>query len=416
MVRLLFYSVSGTSLLTALPAAWRVILGTIGILGLALALTTCSASPDLSVEKQAVSDLHPPNIVWIVTDELKPPFANHIKTLVKTGISFTETFVLSQVEASARSALLTGVHPTTLGVTKNGLSTSPPAEVAILPERLRRSGYYTSRAGPMRHNLSVGVADKASAGVRPQLGLLGAWDVAGTDADWRERSLNWDLPCTVSFGCGGSATGRSKPFFAMFNVTATSAPALDQEIGKILNALDADALTDNTVVFLLDTDGTGTSLIVRWPDRLQANITRDDPVSVLDLAPTVLALAGVSVPSSMPGRLLFDLNTTAPRIHEQRITISKTEALESPHQTVLPPTTATPNGYPTGGVFHVAPSVELWCETPGSTIIYTTEREAPFYWRIYTGPFRMRFWTLRFQCGRLGYRDSEVVTYNFDIE
>ena len=48
--------------------------------------------------------------------------------------------------------------------------------------------------------------------------------------------------------------------------------------------------------------------------------------------------------------------------------------------------------------------------------MYTTEREAPFYWRLYTGPFRMRFWTLRMQCGRLGYRDSEVVRYEFDIE
>ena len=69
-----------------------------------------------------------------------------------------------------------------------------------------------------------------------------------------------------------------------------------------------------------------------------------------------------------------------------------------------------------GGVFHVAPRVELSCETEDGTIIYTTERVAPFHWRLHTGPFRMRFWTLRFQCGRLGYRDSDVVTYNFDIE
>ena len=29
----------------------------------------------------------------------------------------------------------------------------------------------------------------------------------------------------------------------------------------------------------------------------------------------------------------------------------------------------------------------------------------------------MRFWTLRFQCGRLGYRNSvHIVTFDFDIE
>ncbi len=64
----------------------------------------------------------------------------------------------------------------------------------------------------------------------------------------------------------------------------------------------------------------------------------------------------------------------------------------------------------------MAPRVELSCDTEGSTIVYTTEREAPFHWRLYTGPFRMRFWTLRVQCGRLGYRDSEMVRYEFDIE
>ena len=56
------------------------------------------------------------------------------------------------------------------------------------------------------------------------------------------------------------------------------------------------------------------------------------------------------------------------------------------------------------------------CKTEDATVIYTTERVAPFHWRLYMGPFRMRFWTLRFQCGRLGYRDSDVVSYDFDIE
>ena len=80
------------------------------------------------------------------------------------------------------------------------------------------------------------------------------------------------------------------------------------------------------------------------------------------------------------------------------------------------PTTATPTGYPAGGLFHVAPRIELSCETPGSTIVYTTERVPPFYWRLYRGPFRMRFWELRVQCGRLGYENSDVVMYEFDIE
>ena len=37
-------------------------------------------------------------------------------------------------------------------------------------------------------------------------------------------------------------------------------------------------------------------------------------------------------------------------------------------------------------------------------------------WKLYTGPFRIVDWQLRFRCGRLGYHDSETVKYDFDVE
>ena len=138
-------------------------------------------------------------------------------------------------------------------------------------------------------------------------------------------------------------------------------------------------------------------------------------MSVLDVAPTVLTLAGVAIPSHMQGRVVVDheaVPASASAVYEAH---SKDRSL-SGGLDGGPSVAATPSGYPTGGLFHVAPRVELGCETQGSSIIYTTEREPPFHWRLYTGPFRMRFWTLRFQCGRLGHLDSEVVTYDFDIE
>jgi len=100
---------------------------------------------------------------------------------------------------------------------------------------------------------------------------------------------------------------------------------------------------------------------------------------------------------------------------DQGASVPTTRGSTQWHDQVVPQA-ADPRGYPTGGLFHSAPQVELWCDTEGSTIIYTTERVSPFYWRLYTGPFRMRFWTLRTKCGRLGYLDSDVTTYEFDIE
>ena len=130
-----------------------------------------------------------------------------------------------------------------------------------------------------------------------------------------------------------------------------------------------------------------------------------------------LDLAGVPVPSYMTGRALIGPDGEA-RASVAGTRLAQSAALPQsiPWPKGIPPRAATPAGRPTGGLFHVAPIVGLGCDTEGSTIVYTTELVAPFYWRLYTGPFRMRFWTLRVRCGRLGHLDSEVVAYDFDIE
>ena len=287
----------------------------------------------------------------------------------------------------------------------------------VLPLELRRAGYYTSRAGRAGHNLSVaGVADEGPPFAQP--GLLGAWDAAGREADWRGRLVDWESPCTVSFGCGAVGVDRSRPFFALFNVAAHDSAAIDREVGAILATLDEDGLADETAVFIV---GLGLEVergfvIARRPGDRDAGTTRDDRASIIDLAPTTLALAGVPVPAHMTGRVLFDTGVPAEPTTGQVVADAAPSTGWRAPDAVSPPGAATPAGYPTGGLFHVAPRVQLSCDTEGSTIVYTTEREAPFYWRLYTGPFRMRFWTLRFQCGRLGYRNSDIVTYDFDIE
>ena len=120
--------------------------------------------------------------------------------------------------ASARSALLTGVDP-------GFLKPFPEPEVGVLPLLFRQAGYYTSRSGESYHNLGVrrvsrprqSVKSPEALPITPE-GLLGAWDAVGRDVDWRGKEKDWDLPCTVSFGCGGRGRGEV-PFFSLFNLT-----------------------------------------------------------------------------------------------------------------------------------------------------------------------------------------------------
>lgn len=392
-----------------------------------------------------------PNIVWIVADALDE--AAVAASVPGARMLAAGTVPGASAPASARAVLLTGLRPAALGLDEatGRLTAPPPAGVTVVPELLRRAGYYTSRAGPPRHRLAsihaapVGIVHvdggvHAAARARPvpvealaQPGLLGAWDAAGPDADWRGRDKDWESPCTVSFGCGGARAPGERPFFALFNVGAQAgdtaeeggaATGVEPQIARIVEALAADDRLEDTVVFLIGARGPSPTVAVRWPAGIGAAIDEADkalPVSLLDLAPTALALANTPVLKYMEGRALVRRHRDAPPQRTAPAEPAAAAPSRGSHPAAAPtaegpPVAATPTGYPTGGLFHVAPRVDLWCGPEGAAIVYTTEREPPFYWRLYRGPFRMRFWTLRFQCGRLGHRDSDIVTYDFDIE
>lgn len=101
--------------------------------------------------------------------------------------------------------------------------------------------------------------------------------------------------------------------------------AIDDNVGRLLAALDELRLTANTVVvytsdngYLHGEHGLGDKrcayeesiripLLVRYPTRIRAGTTADEMVLNLDLAPTFLDLAGVAIPREMQGRSLVPL-------------------------------------------------------------------------------------------------------------
>ncbi len=100
--------------------------------------------------------------------------------------------------------------------------------------------------------------------------------------------------------------------------------AIDDCLGRLLAALDETGLAPNTVVvfssdngYVLGEHGLGPAqgdkrtayeaslripMLVRFPGRVPANATKDDLVLNIDLAPTLLDLAGVAVPATVQGR------------------------------------------------------------------------------------------------------------------
>ena len=98
---------------------------------------------------------------------------------------------------------------------------------------------------------------------------------------------------------------------------------LDQRVGRIMKKLEEMKLSDNTLVVFMGDNGVaflrgkGTlyergnhvPLIVRWPGKVKPGSRNDDLISGVDLAPTLLAAAGVEIPKVMTGRSFLPLLT-----------------------------------------------------------------------------------------------------------
>ncbi|MDF3127982.1 sulfatase [Kiritimatiellaeota bacterium B1221] len=102
---------------------------------------------------------------------------------------------------------------------------------------------------------------------------------------------------------------------------------LDAQVGRRLQWLEDQGLTDSTIVIFLSDHGRGLPrekrwcydagihlpLIVRWPGQLEANTVCSDLVAWVDIAPTLLSLAGASIPQEYQGQVFLGDAPAKPR-------------------------------------------------------------------------------------------------------
>jgi uncharacterized sulfatase len=95
--------------------------------------------------------------------------------------------------------------------------------------------------------------------------------------------------------------------------------AIDQQIGECLRWLDDSGQRENTIVILLSDHGRGLPrekrwctdaglhlpLIIRWPGQLEPETVVDELVAWVDIAPTILSLAGLTAPDHYQGQVFL---------------------------------------------------------------------------------------------------------------
>ncbi len=312
---------------------------------LAAFLTGSITAPAAPVER--------PNILWISTEDICPDLGCYgdpqartpnLDKLAAEGVRFSRCFSISGVCAPSRSAIISGMYPTSIGTHHMRSQGVPPAYVKCFPEYLRAAGYYCTNNVKTDYNFDA---------------PLTAWDECSATAHWRNRPKGRPFFHVINFmttheskvRCDDEqfarlteklqpkdrhdpADAQLPPYYPDTPVTRRDwvryydlITAMDLQAAEILRQLDEDGLADNTIVFFFGDNGRGlprakrwlydsgihVPLIIRWPGRFQPKTVNDELVSFVDFAPTVLSMAGVKVPDYMQGRPFAGEQKASPR-------------------------------------------------------------------------------------------------------
>jgi len=288
-----------------------------------------------------------PNILWITSEDNSPYLGCYGDAQAKTpnldrlatqSVRYTRAFANAPVCSAARTTLILGMYPPSVGLQHHRSSYRIPAAYRLYGEYLRAAGYFCTNNNKTDYNVALDEHRE--------------WDENSAQAHYKNRR-------------------PGQPFFAIFNLTTSheSQPAnvaqlrksgklpqkprldpqtivippyhprtreiteewanyydlmtlLDEQVGQKLAELEELGLAEDTIVFYysdhggalprgkryLYDSGTRVPLLIRFPERWAhlapgpRGTTVDRLVSFVDFAPTLLSLAGVDIPTHMQGR------------------------------------------------------------------------------------------------------------------
>ena len=302
----------------------------------------------------------PPNFVILIADDMNwddnGPYGHpairtpNLDRLAREGMLFRNAFLTASSCSPSRGSIITGRYPHNTGAEQ--LHWPLPADQVTFVEKLKEAGYWTASAG--KWHLGEAVKDRFDLVVEADpsgFQLPAAKD--GTAAK----------PAMVANDASGSSDWipvmrkrpEGKPFFLWLAsldphrdyrhgiVNPPHQPEdvrlpphlpdtpevredlalyydeiarFDDYVGRVLDELEKQGVAGNTFVLVFSDNGRPfprdkttlydggikTPWIVRWPAVVAPGSASDSVVSSVDLAPTVLELAGLTAAPTMEGR------------------------------------------------------------------------------------------------------------------
>ncbi|MBM3738713.1 MAG: sulfatase [Acidobacteria bacterium] len=298
------------------------------------------------------ADASRPNILWVTCEDMSPTLGCYGDSYVKTpnidalaarGLRYTHVWSNAPVCAPARTTIITGMYPPSTGSEHMRSLARLPAGMKMFPQFLREAGYYCTNNNKEDYNLE-----------KP----AGVWDESSPRAHWRKRKSGQPFFAVFNFTITHESQIRRRPHQLKHDASKVRVPAyhpdrpevrhdwaqyydnietMDGMVGKVLAELKEDGLDESTIVFFYSDHGSGMPRSKRWPfnsglhvpmvihipakfaplapPEYKAGGVTDRLVSFVDLAPTVLRLAGIQPAAYHQGHAFLAGSSRHPLIY-----------------------------------------------------------------------------------------------------
>ena len=290
-----------------------------------------------------------PNILWVVSEDntvLLGCYGDEnartpvLDKLSAEGIQYNNAYSNAPVCAPARYTIITGTYASSYGTTNMRSAIPIPDSVRFFPQLLRKAGYYCSNNSKEDYNT---IYDSKT-----------IWDESSGKATWENRKKDQPFFSVFNFNIthehvlfesdSSTITDQAKIKLPPYHPDTKTfrhdwaqyydrLETMDMQIGELLKKLKEQGLYENTIIFyygdnggilpgskrFINEPGTHIPMIVRIPEKFkylfkEKRRTKSGRlVSFVDLAPTVLSLAGVEIPDYMQGAAFLGSQSGKPK-------------------------------------------------------------------------------------------------------
>lgn len=311
-----------------------------------------------------------PNVLWLTWEDTGPHFrcfgnqyslTPNMDRLAQRGCIYPNTWASAPVCAPARTAIITGVCPTSCGAEHMRSMSPMPAAWKMFPGYLREAGYYCVNNGKEDYNLPKpeGTWDYSlggSGGLPPE--ITPEMPMGPDRGHWRNRKpgqpfflVNNDMTTHEShiFPAAGDGPLVHDPAKAWLSAFQPDTPEMRRDWARyhdlltrsdarqqaILDQLEHDGLLDETIIVVTSDHGCGVArykrmpydsglhvpMMLVFPDKYRHLAPKDYKpggksdrlIGTIDLAPTMLSLAGIKPPDYYHGQAFAGAHEAPPR-------------------------------------------------------------------------------------------------------